>query len=594
MLGSKIDKIYLRFALSHSNDERLEMEHAFKILYEKYLNTHLLSEKVLLEPPLKDEVCGEYPLGIVSYAEKEFYPFGLREREWIRHVCVSGMSGSGKTNLAFLIADNLMKKEKPFWIFDWKKSFRPLLLNDKEMLCFTVGNPKVANLFRVNINRPPKGVDPKEWLNLLSDLITESFFASFGVHKLISDVMDEVFRDFGVYRGSENYPTWFQIKDRLEEKAEAQHMRHGREAEWITSALRIAHVLTFGHFAAAINNKGEYEMSIEEMLDRRILFELHNLNNPEKKFFCEYLLAYVYKLKKANEFTGKDVFRNAIIVDEAHNIFIKDKTNFLNESVTDMIYREVREYGIALVCLDQHISKLSDTVVGNSATTIAFQQILPADVLTIASLMQMKDKSKYFSMIPVGHAIIRLSERYYQPFLIKVPFMSLKQEEVTDEAIRDRMTVKVRDDKRIRVFNDSVKITNLSKQVVKLNEMVNSSGVETLGDYSDLPYNERMKKQIEDAKHLDSIKSYLSYHEDSLEFLKRLKAKKMPTTELYGKLKNASTRKCNQFRNDFMVMGIITVETERGSHGIRKILSLTDEGQKLLEIISAKEKIPHH
>src|SRR3989338_9361288 len=111
MLGSKIDKIYLRFALSHSNDERLEMEHAFKIMYEKYLNTHLLSEKVLLEPPLKDEVCGEYPLGIVSYAEKEFYPFGLREREWIRHVCVSGMSGSGKTNLAFLIADNLMKKE---------------------------------------------------------------------------------------------------------------------------------------------------------------------------------------------------------------------------------------------------------------------------------------------------------------------------------------------------------------------------------------------------------------------------------------------------------------------------------------------------
>ena len=29
-----------------------------------------------------------------------------------------------------------------------------------------------------------------------------------------------------------------------------------------------------------------------------------------------------------------------------------------------MIYRELREYGISLICLDQHISKLSDTVKG--------------------------------------------------------------------------------------------------------------------------------------------------------------------------------------------------------------------------------------
>ncbi len=590
ILGDKIDKIYLKYALADNATDRVQMEHALKILYEKNLNTHLLSEKIFLEPPARELVEGEYQLGTVTYSNKDFYPFGLKEHEWIRHMCISGMSGSGKTNFAFLIAQNFIKKGKPFWIFDWKKSFRPLMLLDKEMLCFTVGNPKIANLFRININRPPKNVDPKEWVNVLCDLITESFFASYGVHKLLSNVLDEAFRDFGVYKGSDNYPTWYQIMDRLEEREEKMKTKHGRESEWITSAIRIAHVLTFGNYGKAINHKGEYEMSIEEMFDKRVIFELHNLNNPEKKFFCEYLLAYIYKLKKANEVGANEAFKNALIVDEAHNIFLKDKTNFLKESVSDMIYREIREYGVGLVCLDQHISKLSDTVVGNSATTIAFQQILPADVASVSSLMQIKEDGKFFSMIPVGQAIVRLSERHFQPFLVKVPFVEFKKEEVTDEAIKERMHKKIVGAKRLKIFNDSVKVSNLRKKVEHLNRAVNASGVPTLGDFSDLPYNERMKKEIENAKTVESIESYLTHHEGSLDLLKKLKGKSLNTTKLYEMLKGISTRKCHEYRNDLAFMGLIKVEEERTKQGLRKVLSLTEKGETILEYVTKKTK----
>ncbi|MBS3135566.1 ATP-binding protein [Candidatus Woesearchaeota archaeon] len=583
VLGEKIDRIYLKFALSQSNDERLEMEHALKILYEKHLNTHLLSEKVLLEPPEKSAVAGEYRLGTVTYADKEFYPFGLREKEWIRHVCISGMSGSGKTNLGFVIARQFMEKGKNFWIFDWKKSFRPLLLEDEEMLCFTVGNSKIANLFRININRPPKGIDPKEWLNMLCDLITESFFASYGVHKLLSDVLNEAFRDFGVYKGSDNYPTWYNIMDRLEGRAEGQRLKHGREAEWVTSAIRIAHVLTFGHFGETINYRGQYEVSIDELLSKRVLFELHSLNNPEKKFFCEFLLAYIYKMKKSSP--SSSGFSSAIMVDEAHNIFLRNRTNFLNESVTDMIYREIREYGIGMICLDQHISKLSETVIGNSATTIAFQQILPNDVETISRLMQIRENSKYFSMIPVGQAIVRLSERHYLPFLVKVP-LARSDVHVEDEAIKARMESKLKDGKRLKIFNDSVKVRKLSIEVAKLKATVNASGVHTLEDYSDLPYDERMKKEIEDARKTENIKNYIEYNDGSLDFLKKLKKGKMATTELYSKLRDISIRKCNQYRNDFIVMELIGVETEKSSNGIRKVIFLTEKGKKLLDLIS--------
>jgi len=126
----------------------------------------------------------------------------------------------------------------------------------------------------------------------------------------------------------------------------------------------------------------------------------------------------------------------------------------------------------------------------------------------------------------------------------------------------------------------------LSIEVAKLKATVNASGVHTLEDYSDLPYDERMKKEIEDARKTENIKNYIEYNDGSLDFLKKLKKGKMATTELYSKLRDISIRKCNQYRNDFIVMELIGVETEKSSNGIRKVIFLTEKGKKLLDLIS--------
>ncbi len=435
VFGKKMDELYLKYAMAESREEKEEIEHILNALYHKNLS-ELLNKKVLLEPPSKTNMDGEYPLAVVSYADKKLFSFNLREQDWIRHVCISGMSGSGKTTLAFHITKNFIEKNKPFLIFDWKKSFRPLMLVDPEIMCFTVGNEAISNLFKINVNQPPEGVAPKEWINVLCDLITESFFASYGVHKILLETLDEAFKDFGVYSGSKNYPTWNEIKWRLEEKLEK---KKGREASWLMSALRITHILTFGNFGKVLNYKGKESLKVEDLLNKKILFELNTLGNIEKKFFCEFLLTYIYKLKKAKQTAISQSFDHAILVDEAHNIFLKEKTHFVKESVTDMVYREMREYGTCLICLDQHISKISDTVVGNSACHIAFQQQLPQDIETISGLMQLRDRKQFFSMLPVGSAIVKLSERYTLPFLIEVSQVDLRNKEIFDRDIADKM-----------------------------------------------------------------------------------------------------------------------------------------------------------
>ncbi len=435
ILGNKIDELYFRYSLSDSPEEKNQILQILSVLYQKYLGK-FLDKKVLLEPPEKSAVSGEYELSKVVYANKELFPFALREHDWPRHVCITGMSGSGKTTLALNILQRFIEKDKPFLVFDWKKSFRSLIYTDPSIMCFTVGNDLVSNLFKTNINRPPKGVSPKEWINTLCDLLTESFCVSFGVHKILLETLDEVFEGWGVYKGFPHYPNWQHIKKMLEIKAREAR---GREATWYESALRIASVLTFGDFGKVINYDGKKSLSVEELFDKKIIFELNSLGNVEKKFFAEYLLTYIFKLKKANSGKIEEGFNHAILVDEAHNIFLKNKTYFVSESVTDIIYREMREYGTCLICLDQHISKLSDTVKGNSACHIAFQQQLPQDVYDVSSIMQILEKKEIFSQLPVGYAIVKLSERHTSPFLIKVPYTDLRNFTISDEKIKSKM-----------------------------------------------------------------------------------------------------------------------------------------------------------
>ncbi|MCR4284465.1 MAG: DUF87 domain-containing protein [archaeon] len=613
--GDKVDKIYFQYTVAESKEEKEEIFHFLNALYQKNLSK-LLDTGVLLEPPREEMIDGTYELGTVSYANRRLFPFKLREKDWPRHVCITGMSGSGKTTLAFSIVDALKKNGKPFLIFDWKKSFRPLLKEDHSLLCFTVGNDLVSNLFKTNINQPPRGVAPKEWINVLADLLTECFYASFGVHKVILETLDEAFKEWGIYNGSLNYPTWNHIKWRLEEKLKKQT---GREGGWLESALRIATVLTFGEFGKTVNYKGENSVSVEDLLNQRVILELNSLGNIEKTFFCDFVLMYIYKLKKVTQTEVNHSFDHAIIVDEAHNIFLKRETNFANESVTDMIYREMREYGTSLICLDQHISKISDTVKGNSACHMAFQQQLPADVSDISDLMQLWEKKHYFSQLPVGSAIVKLSERYTKPFLVEVPLANVRNFDVNDVEVRSRMNAMslTKDfEKNIDeefneeiiqprpVFEESEKVISdeetkprnigdilynfvigyLNKgvelhEVEKILEESKSQGGYTSEDIIKVinrVFEEQGKVKFKKEESPNNLGDGLNQNPDRQEFLEFLQKNpnhNFSTVELYKQI-GLSPRKGTKIKKELEAEELIRVEEEKNEKGWKKYIRL--------------------
>ena len=138
IFGKKIEQLYTRYAITESREKRQEIESVLNALYQKYLSSSLLNEKVLLEPPEKDIIKGEYPLGIVTYADRELYTFGLREKDWIRHICISGMSGSGSTE-----AFKLLPRTSALLVGTQPRGCRYVNKLPGALIGYSMGSPRV-------------------------------------------------------------------------------------------------------------------------------------------------------------------------------------------------------------------------------------------------------------------------------------------------------------------------------------------------------------------------------------------------------------------------------------------------------------------
>ena len=169
ILGDQMDQIYMAYC-AEDEEGKKQIEKYLELLAFQHMPQKLESSSPGLLPPSKNAAAGEYPLGTVKYADKGLYPFGLREDEWIQHVAILGRSGAGKTNLGFIILDQLKRKGKPFILFDWKRNYRDLLSlpEFKDVEVYTIGRNIAPFTFNPLI--PPEGTNPRTWLKKLNEV----------------------------------------------------------------------------------------------------------------------------------------------------------------------------------------------------------------------------------------------------------------------------------------------------------------------------------------------------------------------------------------------------------------------------------------
>lgn len=438
ILGARADQLFFAY-LADSVDGKKQIEQYLEVLAAKHFSVGAEAGVNQLVPPTLDKLHGSYALGTAMFAGKSYGTFGLRESEWIQHVGIFGRSGAGKTNLGFQVFRQLLEHGKPVLVFDWKRNYRDLLQlpEFKNVQIYTAGR-KVAP-FRFNPLIPPPNTDSKTWLKQIIEVVAHAYCLGNGVLFLLQESVDAVYRDAGVYEG--RVPRWPTFRDVLE-KARDRNAR-GRESAWLSSTLRALSSLTFGEMDTLLNTTEEQSQRLKDLLREAVVIEMDALGQADKTFLISSLLLYIHHLRMAEG--EREVFKHAILIEEAHHVLTNERQSLLGgQSVMEITFREIREFGEAVIILDQHPSKITLSALGNTYCTICFNLKHQKDVSAMAQSMLLEGSDKdILGSLGVGDAVVKLQGRAPQPFLISVPEFEVSKGSISDADVRMRMSSKI-------------------------------------------------------------------------------------------------------------------------------------------------------
>lgn len=326
-----------------------------------------------------------------------------------------------------------MEQKKPVLILDFKRTWRDLAAaSDQEIAVYTVGRRVCP--FNFNPLIPPKAVDPKVWMLKIIDLMGTAYYLGDGVISLLRSAFDATYREQGVYDGAvERWPTMREVFGRLKERDTM-----GREAGWMSSAKRAMESLCFGNMDVLINDQGNND-HIESLLTQNVILELDGLSQADKTFFASALLLYIFYTRMAEPTRG--VFKNAIVLEEAHNLLSGlRKGPQGGVQILEQVFMEIREFGVALILIDQSAVAISPSALGNLFYLISFNLRHAADQRALVNAMDLRDDRGILANLKVGQAVVSLAGRGVGNFMIEIPEFTAIGSGMTDEDVIRHMT----------------------------------------------------------------------------------------------------------------------------------------------------------
>jgi Helicase HerA, central domain len=412
VIGEMADTLWLTALLDPARQQ--DMHAVAQALSAEVLGESYIERHILLEPPPRDNVSGEYPLGTVIYADKPVCRLGLREHDFPQHIAVLGRSGAGKTNVGYLLVWNLLRKQKPFLILDWRGNYTHFLHRPegKNIQLFTLGESESLSF---NPLSPPVNLNQNQKDAYIRDLLSVIITTYLPGYQLLSTRGVEYLFLKAVEYFAENEPKPITFND-IQSYIQKFHAQP-REMDWKVSAQNILLKLTTGPIGRLMNSDGN--VKIDDILDRPVILLLNSLGSEtDRKLFSKILLLWLYYYRLTED--KPNTFKHALIIEEAHHIFIRRHQG--GQSVCDMLLRQMRELGESLILLDQNPSLMSVPALGNTATTICLNLKHADDLEAAGKAMTLpQDNWTHIGRLPIGQGIVKLPDRWAKPFLVKFP-----------------------------------------------------------------------------------------------------------------------------------------------------------------------------
>ena len=375
-------------------------------------------KRILLSLPSEKLSTGILHLGKILY-EKEKWDFSLRLPELMQNLAIFGRSGAGKTNVSFHLLQQLVDKKVHFLFLDWKRTARHLMpMLGKKIKVYTPG--RSLSPFPFNPFLVPPGIDRTTYVNQLVDQLAEAYTLGDGATSVLQKAIH------ACYARGYTAPSIEQILQAIDEQPTNQ-----RSSGWKISAARACESLELSS-AVGMDSKSQTAFA-KSLLRQNTIIELDGVSQNTKKFLIPLLCYWIYSVQLASQ--DREKLKYVIFLEEAHHTVYRNETR-AKETLMNVLLRQCRELGIGMVLIDQHPHLISSAGIGNCYTTICMNQKDPSDINKAAGLSGLEEGEKrYLNLLPVGQGIVKLQDRWRQPFLIQFPLVDAKKGLVTDELL---------------------------------------------------------------------------------------------------------------------------------------------------------------
>jgi DNA helicase HerA-like ATPase len=140
----------------------------------------------------------------------------------------------------------------------------------------------------------------------------------------------------------------------------------------------------------------------------------------------------VYEYRKRH--AVREAFTHALFIEEAHHILSAGKERAAGaETIMETCLRQIREFGEAVIILDQEPSKLSHAIRANTATQISLALGTGSDVVSLAGPLGLDvDAAPWLYRLPIGHGIVAVRPRLAVPVLVGFPAVAIRKGFVDD------------------------------------------------------------------------------------------------------------------------------------------------------------------
>lgn len=350
------------------------------------------------------------------------YDLKIPSRNLNRHVFITGLTGSGKTNT---VQNLLLQSSTKFLIIEPAKSeYRRLQqVSDLDVKLFTVGD--VEQPFSINPFALLPGMNLQKHIDILKSVINSAFGMYGPLPYIIEKALTNTYKEKGWnlitsqnekgLARDELFPTMEDFKDNVVKLVEQSGYAPEQKMN-IESALIVRLESLCEGIKGTIFNTRE-SLDVATLLKDNVIIELRHLGDEEdQSFIIGMILSLIYEYLELNGQSGEKL-KHIIVIEEAHRILPNINTEtksadfgtMRNKSVSffNNMLSEIRAYGEGIIVVDQIPSKVSSDILKNTNVKIVHRLVAEDDKKQIASMINLKEEQcNVMTELETGEALV--------------------------------------------------------------------------------------------------------------------------------------------------------------------------------------------